>query len=266
MKTSKKRALLYLRHPNGDRYNAFVKGLQNIGYSVTSISFMPNESDIFVTWNRFPNIESIAQSFEKVGAIVIVTENPWIKPSTGLKRGGMLSLSVGHHSGAGWWLVDSPDRWDSFGIEISPWRTQGERVLVLPQRGYGESGVTMPGSWTRNITVRIAQFSNRPITVRPHPGIYRPKNPDFSKTWCAVTWASGAGIKALAAGIPVFYELKNWIGALAATYGVRDIERPWMGDRLPMFQRLAWAQWYLDEIETGEPFTRCLQAKHFGYR
>lgn len=249
----RKRALLSLRHCQSDRYLAFTKGLERCGYTVTSKPFEPCEDDVFATWNRFPNVESIARDFEQVGGLVFVAENPWIKPA-GKKSGGMVALSIGHHNGAGWWPAGGPERWDSFEIDFSPWRSQGGRVLVLPQRGYGESGVAMPGSWTQNVVARIPQFTERSVTVRPHPGLYRPKEPDFHKTWCAVTWASGAAIKALVAGIPVFYEMKDWIGAAAATYGVRDIERPFLGDRLPMFQRLAWAQWYLSEIETGEPF------------
>jgi hypothetical protein len=118
----------------------------------------------------------------------------------------------------------------------------------------------MPSSWPQNVVGRVSQFTSRSISIRPHPGLYRPKEPDFSKTWCAVTWASGAGIKALVAGIPVFYEMKNWIGSLAAKYGLRDIENPFLGDRLPMFERLAWAQFFMDEIENGEPFMRHLSS------
>jgi hypothetical protein len=252
-----KRALLLLRHVHSSRWSAFRTGLERCGFVVADKAFEPTERDAFVTWNRFPSIEGVAQSFERVGGLVLVAENPWIKPA-GEKRGGMVSLCRGHHNGAGTWPVGGPERWDSFGIELSSWRSNGKRVLVLPQRGYGESGVAMPSTWPQNVMGRISQFTNRPITVRPHPGLYRPKEPDFSKTWCAVTWASGAAIKALVAGIPVFYEMKGWIGAVVAKYGLRDIEDPFLGNRLPMFERLAWAQWWLDEIETGEPFVRFL--------
>jgi hypothetical protein len=67
-----------------------------------------------------------------------------------------------------------------------------------------------------------------------------------------VTWGSGAGIKSIVAGIPVFHEMPNWIGAPAAKLGLDDIEQPFLGDRQPMLNRLAWAQWDLDEIASGE--------------
>ncbi len=252
-----RRALLSLRHVHSTRWKSFSIGLERCGFRVTDKPFDPNDKDVFVTWNRFPNVESICQEFERVGGTVLVAENPWIK-AAGEKRGGMVALCAGHHNGVGSWPIGGPERWESFQIDLSPWRTNGERVLVLPQRGYGEHGIAMAPSWTQNVVERIAQFTNRSITIRPHPGLYRPKEPDFRKTWCAVTWASGAAIKAIIAGIPVFYEMSGWIGARAATYGLRDIENPFLGDRLPMLQRLAWAQWFLDEIEDGWAFERFL--------
>jgi hypothetical protein len=54
---------------------------------------------------------------------------------------------------------------------------------------------------------------------------------------------TGRGNKGFVAGIPVFYELKGWIGAAAANV-VADIESI-SGDRLPTFERLAWAHFFL---------------------
>jgi hypothetical protein len=69
-----------------------------------------------------------------------------------------------------------------------------------------------------------------------------------------VTWGSGAAIKAIAAGIPVFHELECWIGAEAATFGINDLEHPFLGDRHLMFHRISWAQWTAEELASGEPF------------
>ena len=49
-------------------------------------------------------------------------------------------------------------------------------------------------------------------------------------------------------GIPVESHMPNWIGAQDNTEA----------GRLAMFRRLAWAQWQLSEIATGEPFRRLL--------
>ena len=83
---------------------------------------------------------------------------------------------------------------------------------------------------------------------------------DLRDAWACITWGSGAALKALTLGIPVFHGMPNWIGAGAALPMHADLEHPARGDRLPAFRRLAWAMWNLQEIESGEPFRRLLCA------
>ncbi len=81
----------------------------------------------------------------------------------------------------------------------------------------------------------------------------------MKNAYAAVTWASGAGIKAIVAGVPVFYEMPSWIGGPAAKFGIDEIDTPFFGDRLPMLRRLAWSQWGGEEVRAGEPFAWLLQ-------
>jgi len=57
-------------------------------------------------------------------------------------------------------------------------------------------------------------------------------------------------------GIPVFFEAPQHVLGAAMCRDVRSINNPPMPDRLPAFERMAWAQWSLDEIRSGEPFRR----------
>ena len=98
--------------------------------------------------------------------------------------------------------------------------------------------------------------------MRPHPGT-KPAKPladDLKGAAAVATWGSGAALKALALGIPVFYDFPRWIGAGAGTTLDCRIKAPLRCDasRLAMFRRLAWAQWRLSEIESGEAFDRVL--------
>jgi hypothetical protein len=126
---------------------------------------------------------------------------------------------------------------------------------VLLQRSIGEEGVAMPRNWPDTIAKKLKKLTNRPIRIRKHPGKDKTQPPtledDLKGAWAAVTWGSGAALKAIIAGVPVFHELAGWIGAGAATT-VLDIENPWMGDRLPMLRRMAWGQWTWDELRSGE--------------
>jgi hypothetical protein len=229
-----------------------VEGLQAAGFSVTShIPLKPQPDDMLVMWNRHGGRNETARMFEKAGCPVIVTENGWVGREPGRK---FYALCLNHHNGAGTWKVGGPERWDSFNITLAPWREKGKHILMLPSRGIGEPGIAQPKWWTDVTYEQLTKLTKRPIRVRPHPGDSNASiERDLENCHAVVTWASGAAIKAIAAGIPAFYSLPNWIGAGAALDDLKQIEEPFLGDRLPMFRRLAWAQWTAAEISTGEP-------------
>ncbi|BCH33146.1 hypothetical protein MesoLjLc_50760 [Mesorhizobium sp. L-8-10] len=247
-------------HPSPHyRKDAFHRGLERLGYLT---GHPPKQSpaphDVLLIWNRSLSNDMHARRYEAAGARVLVAENGFIGKD---RRGHQLyALALGHHLGAGTWKEGPADRWAQLGIDLAPWRNGGEEIVILPQRGIGEPGVTMPKDWTGDVVRRIRAVTCRPVRVRPHPGRER-TDPfeDLKNAWAAVTWASGAGIKALIAGVPMFHEMPSWIGAPAAKFGISDIESPFVGDRLPMLRRLAWAQWTVDEIESGEPFAWLLK-------
>lgn len=233
------------------RREAFAEGFSRLGFSVTFNSrHVPRRDDVLVLWNRYKRDEMRAREYESSGAQVLITENAWLGPEE--KDRHWFALSVGHHNGAGMWRVGDDQRWADMEIPLSPWREKGKHILVLPQRGMGEIGVAQPLGWLSRTLEKLALATERPILVRYHPGIRPHAQIDFSGTWCVVTWASGAALKAIIAGIPCFYELPHWVGAMAAVRGL-DIERPFVGDRLPMLRQLAWAMWRADEIATGDP-------------
>ena len=237
------------------RRDAFEAGLRDIGYDLlpTPLS-SPSKDDLLVLWNRSHYEEGIARRYEGVGAAVIVAENGYIGSDENGHK--LFAMSKHYHNGAGKWNVGASARWKG---TIAPWRESGDFILVLPQRGIGCSGVAMPRGWEVGATRRLALMTKRPIRVRRHPGASK-EDPYLALVgaWAAVTWGSGAGIKALAYGVPVFHDFSMWIGAMAASrLEAADIEDPMMGDRQPMFERLAWAQWSLAEIQSGEAF-RCL--------
>lgn len=240
------------------RQEQFVRGLKACGFRVElKAAVRPDSGDIIVVWNRYGQFERYAKRYEDRGCPVIVAENGWIGQTPDGHK--LYALCRDHHNGAGRWKEGTEDRWSPLGIELKPWRSDGTHILVLPQRGIGPPGVAMPGGWLDDVVRRLRKATRRPVRIRKHPGLEKtPLEPDLEDCWACVTWASGAAIKAMAAGIPVFHELERWIGAPAARFGMADLENPFLGDRLPMFRRLAWAQWSIEEIATGEPFRRLL--------
>lgn len=241
------------------RRDAFTRGLERLGFRVSDRAWFPHgPGDVLIVWNRHGEMNTTAALWEKGGLPVIVAENGYLG-SDG-NRHQRFALARTQHNGAGQWTEGPEDRWAQLGIELQPWRTSGDDVLLLPQRGIGPPGVAMPRDWVQQVTNRLRRATRRRVRVRPHPGKERSSPAaDLKGCWAAVTWASAAGLKSLIAGVPVFHELPGWIGAPAGRFSVNDIEAPFLGDRLPAFRRLAYAQWTADEIATGEPFARLLR-------
>jgi hypothetical protein len=201
----------------------------------------PQAGDVLVTWNRVGIGQHSASVFEKAGLPVIVTENAaWGNDFAG---GRWHTLARNRHNTAGMFPIGDDSRWDSLGINLAEWRTGGETV-ILPQRGIGSPPTAMPARW-----VDKAQQRHKG-RIRAHPGVRDcvPIETDLADCSHVVTWGSGAAIKALLMGIPVTSYMPDWIGEQDNTDA----------GRLAMFRRLAWAQWQLSEIESGEPFARLI--------
>lgn len=236
------------------RLASFRAGLERMGFrTLDRPSKAPGPGDLLIIWNRKPAEAALISHYERAGAKILVAENGYIGKDE--EGGKLFAMARDHHNGAGSWESGGAERWAGFGLEVLPWRERGSHVLVLPQRGIGEPGVAMHPAWTGHAIRTLGRATKREVRLRRHPGDTKAEPyADLAGAWAAVTWGSSAAIKALVAGIPVFHELPSWIGAGAARLGLGEIEKPFLGDRLPMLERLAWAQWRIGEIERGEAF------------
>jgi hypothetical protein len=253
------RALVLVREEPHYRRDAFEAGLAAAGYTVSRYGDV-GPGDVLVIWNRYGMSAAMAADAEAAGAAVLVAENGYI--GTDPKGQQLYALAHSQHNGAGLWPIGDASRWARLGVGLQPWRSDGKHVLVLAQRGIGSEQVRMPADWLEGVLALLAQITDRPVVVRQHPGwdaSIGPLDDDLRGAWCAITWGSGAGIRAIAAGVPVIHEFKDWIGAPASRYGLDRLDDLYLGDRRPMFERLAWAQWTIEEIASGEPFRRLLR-------
>ena len=122
----------------------------------------------------------------------------------------------------------------------------------------------MPEGWVEATVAAIKQKTSRPVRVRKHPGNHPPEIPieeDLNNVWAVVTWGSSAAIKALAAGVPAFYCFRS---GLAAHAGSIRLGRPGVAlsrSRERAFHRIGWAQWRIEEIQSGLPFHYLLERK-----
>ena len=237
-----KRAWLNLRYTVPERYRAFAEGLGRLGYTIADgITLSPGDDDVLLTWNRIHVGNQAALAFEAAGQPVFVTENAtWGNEFAG---GRWYTLARSWHNRSGCFAEGDADRWDRLGVRLPEWRRSGETV-ILAQRGIGSPPTKSPMGWEHGA---LARYGGR---VRKHPGKHPavPLERDLANAGRVVTWGSGAAIKALLMGIPGISEMPGWIGEQDNTDA----------GRLQMLRRLAWAQWTLEEIASGEPFARLL--------
>ncbi len=236
------------------RRSCFESGFKRLGYRIRDGrgSVHGERGDVLVIWNRNGNGHRAALDMEAAGGTVIVAENGYLAESQPYH----LALSLRFHNGAGKWHVGGPERWDALGIELKPWRTQDGETVILPQRGIGSPGVAMPHGWAQKLKTLGR--------IRHHPGCSKngvPLERDLKRASAVITWGSGAALRALLWGIPVYYGMRAWIGATAARPLADKALGPKLDDeaRLAMFRRLAWAQSTMQEIETGVAIDRLIQ-------
>lgn len=239
-------AWLNLRHTVGERQAAFIAGLTRQGYSVRQgFPGRIGPRDAFCTWNRIGDGHAWANRFEAEGRPVLVAENAaWGNDFAGRRWYGIFPDF--HNMLPRAPLPVDSNRFDRIDVELAPWKADGE-TLILPQRGIGPPQTAMPADWTRRA---LKRYGGR---VRAHPGrtpeLAIPFSQDLQSVSQAVTWGSGAAVKALVLGVSVLSDMPRWIAEQDNTDA----------GRLAMFRQLAMYQWTLDEIAYGEPFARLLK-------
>lgn len=231
------------------RRESFARGFQLHGFKAEfGFPKVAADGDVLLIWNRQGDSDTAAAKFERAGNRVLVAENGYLGKTVGAEP--LYALARNHHNGAGTWRIGDVSRWERFHIDLCDWRSGGSEIVFLPQRSIGEQGIAMPHGWTDAASRRLNL--DLPHRIRPHPGIRACIDlmDDLRKAAAVCTWGSGAAIKALIAGIPVIYDFEKWIGAMAASRIGEPLKRDSVA-RQHMFERLAWAQWRLSEIEDG---------------
>lgn len=251
------------------RADVFARGLARAGYELRGDAPRGAPGRILVIWNRYGSSHQSASEFERQGGTVLVAENGYLgaggtAPKFDVHPGGpkphhYYALAVGWHNGRGSSPCGPEDRFSRLGVELKPWRTDGGHILVAPNRSFGVGKQVMPEDWARQVVERLRGQTKREVRVRPHPGNDAPQRPlaaDLEGCWAAMVWSSGAAVHSLLAGIPTFIAAPFHILKGAGAGG--SLDEPVMPDRLPHFERMAYAQWRLDEIESGLPFRALL--------
>ncbi len=248
-----KKAICLIRAEPHYRREAFVNGLKRAGYSLVERGHAERPEDLLVIWNRYGSNGAMADAWEQAGGTVLVAENGYIGKDALSRQ--YYAVSVHGHNGSGQWPRGDGSRFAALNIELQPWQVRDGYSLICGQRGIGTRLMASPPDWHKSAASRLKKEGN-PIHVRLHPGNHEPQVPleqDLARARDCVIWSSSSGVKALVLGIPVRYDAPFWICSPAAT----RLDQPLLYDdaaRLAAIERMAWAQWSVEELESGMPF------------
>lgn len=187
------------------------------------------------------------------------------------------------YPGSGVYVFDQLDltKWQRYsawhGVELRPWRSQGDHVLILCQR---PKGWNMFGNdqdlWLDRMIEKIYRFvPDRGIRVRMHPGdgsrfkqidklikrygshisISEAGNirEDLDNCWCTVGFNSTPNVVSAIEGVPGYvYDMKHSWAAAVAFNNIKSIANPPLPDRSEWIHVIANIHWSNQEVRDGQ--------------
>jgi len=252
-------------------FDAFEHSLISNGYTVTHND---PSADIDVIWSVLFNGRMAGN------------KNIWSqpKPTIVLEVGGIVrgtTWKVGLN-GINRDAFFSPNRNDNtranaLGLNVTPWKTNGEYILICGQHDKSLQWKDMPpmSRWVMDTIDTIQQHSKRPIIFRPHPrctlesierqyknvyrqdpthrpGTYDDFDMKFDNIWATISWSSNPGIHSVINGVPAF----TGPSSLAFDVSLQDItqiEDPLYCDRTQWLNDYAHTEYTIKEISEGIP-------------
>lgn len=157
------------------------------------------------------------------------------------------------------------DRWNALGVELKSWRHIDGPVLVCGQVPWDVSVQDSDHiKWVRS-TVSAITGMGKPALFRPHPeavkrGVdYDPGcetsrdslEADLARAAAVVTFNSNAGVDAVIAGVPTVTMDRGSMAWDTTGHGLDNLGRIPTPDRAEWANRIAYAQWTLDEMTSG---------------
>ena len=254
-------------------FDAFDHSLVAAGHDVLYNDINADVNVIWsVLWNgRMARNEAIWNQTKPV----IVLEVGGIKRGTTWKV-GLNGINRDAYFGD---MGNSNDRATLLNLEVKPWRTDGEYILIAGQHDKSLQWQTMPrmSNWFLNTYDEIRKHTDRPIIFRPHPrcrlehierglkNVYRQEprhvtntyddfDMGFDNVWATISYSSNPGIHSIIEGVPAFVSTHS----LAYPAGndidfLHTIEQPLMPDRTQWLNDYAHTEYTVEEIAAGLP-------------
>ena len=197
----------------------------------------------------------------------------------GIRRGSTWKVGLNGINRDGDYIPsgNNNDRARLLGLELQPWRYNGEYILLCGQHDKSLQWANMPSmsNWVYDTISFIRAQTKRPILFRPHPrcplpaiehefknvyrqspvkitGSYDDFDMKFDNIWATVSWSSNPGIHSVIYGVPAFTGPSS-LAYDVAEQNLRNIENPLYGDRTQWLNDYAHTEWTVEEISKGIP-------------
>ncbi len=254
---------------------SFAEGLLTHGIKpvVFPLDGIVRHCDVAVVFGRGKHRVPASWPREAVIRNQVAHQRPYILLEKGfVKRDEYFHVGWnGHNNNADFRNEGSPpDRWEKLGVELKPWDTGGDTVLLCGQVPWDSTVEhTDHRLWLRETYRALIRLSDAKVVFRPHPlgpsaaDIFegnlsevslsdKDLEADFARAWSIVTYNSTVGTDAAIAGKPVFVENDASMAWPVANRDILDIDVPKRIERQQWANDLAYAQWTLAEMESGE--------------
>ena len=252
-------------------FDAFANSLNNNGHNV---AYNDTSADINVIWSVLFNGRMAGnKAVWEQQKPTIVLEVGGIKRGTTWKV-GLNGINRDAYFGPS---GNSSDRVRLLGLQVKPWKYDGEYILIAGQHDKSLQWKDMPSmaTWVHDTITFIRAQTDRPIIFRPHPrcplpaieydfknvkrqeplqikGSYDDFDMQFDNIWATVSWSSNPGIHSIINGVPAFTGPSS-LAFDVAEQNLRNIENPLYGDRTQWLNDYAHTEYTIEEISQGIP-------------
>ena len=252
-------------------FDAFANSLNNNGHDV---AYNDLSADINVIWSVLFNGRMAGnKAVWEQQKPTIVLEVGGINRGTTWKV-GLNGINRDAYFGPS---GNSSDRVRLLGLQVKPWKYDGEYILVCGQHDKSLQWKDMPAmaTWVHDTITFIRAQTDRPIIFRPHPrcplpaiehdfkhvkrqeplqikGSYDDFDMQFDNIWATVSWSSNPAIHSIINGVPAFTGPSS-LAFDVAEQNLRNIENPLYGDRTQWLNDYAHTEYTIEEISQGIP-------------
>lgn len=274
------RVLIYQQSNERSRHicEAFLNGVRAAGDDASITKMEPGKSapvaDVAIFYGQSEGGRELLNSYVKAGKHVLYIDmGYWNRKTKQDMYGGYHKIALNDlHPTAR--QLDAPcsdDRFKEQGIKVIGGQPpRGDHVLLagLSEKAALVNGL-QPYEWENKTIELIRQYTDRPIVFRPKPswkgakpipgtifsGKNQPLNDVLLNAHCVVTRHSNVAIDALVEAIPAFTQLgasRGFCGSFDELRYIDVIESPPYRARYDFLSSLAYCQWNLEEMRSGE--------------